>query len=113
MSWLYTFLGDLGDRCRADDSAEEGSNRVEAPPKRPIQVYLDEYHERALRRLAAEQGVPLSELIRRGIDLLLEQEPAARDPAMGVVSLGRSGVPDLATRHHDYLAEELAKEARR
>ena len=76
--------------------------------KRPIQVYLEERQDRALRRLAAEEGVSLSELIRRSVDLLLAQLPVERDPAWKIIGLGRSDVNDLGTRHDDHLVDELS-----
>ena len=78
--------------------------------KRPIQVYLEEKQHQALRRLVKDEGVSLSELIRRGVDLLLAQVPVERDPAWNIIGLGRSDVDDLATRHDEYLVEELSKE---
>ena len=41
--------------------------------KSPIQIYLDERQNQALRRLAKEKNTSVSELVRRGIDLLLGQ----------------------------------------
>ena len=81
--------------------------------KRPIQVYLEERQNRALRRLTTEEGVSLSELIRRSVDLLLAQLPKETDPAWKIIGLGSSGVNDLATRHDEYLVEELSKEINR
>lgn len=81
--------------------------------KRPIQVYLEERQDRALRRLAAEQGVSLSELIRRSVDLLLAQLPVEQDPAWKIIGLGRSNVSDLGTQHDEHLAQELSQEINR
>lgn len=81
--------------------------------RRPIQVYLEERQNQALRRLATEEGVSLSELIRRGVDLLLAELPVEKDPAWKIVGLGSSDVSDLGTRHDEYLVEELSKEINR
>ncbi len=81
--------------------------------KRPIQVYLEARQDQALRRLAAEEGVSLSELIRRSVDLLLAELPVEQDPAWKIVGLGRSDVSDLGTRHDEYLVQELSKEIKR
>lgn len=43
--------------------------------RRSIQVYLDGRQEKALRRLAVEQDTSISDLIRRGVDLLLQEDP--------------------------------------
>lgn len=74
---------------------------------RPIQVYLEERQDKALRSLAQKQNVSLSELIRHSVDLLLSQTPIEDDPLWKIVGLGNSGVTDLATRHDDYLVDIL------
>jgi hypothetical protein len=81
--------------------------------KRPIQVYLDERQDRALRRLASQEEATLSELIRRGVDLLLERTPVEQDPAYQMIGLGSSGIADLGERHDEYLAQEIEKESLR
>ncbi|MCZ6680635.1 MAG: ribbon-helix-helix domain-containing protein [Candidatus Poribacteria bacterium] len=81
--------------------------------KRPIQVYLEERQHQALRRLAADESVSLSELIRRGINLLLAKIPIEKDPAWKIIGLGSSGVNDAATRHDQHIVEELCKEMNR
>ncbi|RMD66910.1 ribbon-helix-helix protein, CopG family [Candidatus Parcubacteria bacterium] len=81
--------------------------------KRPIQVYLEARQDQALRRLAAEEGVSLSELIRRSVDLLLAELPVEQDPAWKIVGLGSSDVSDLGTRHDEHIVQELSKEINR
>lgn len=78
--------------------------------KRPIQVYLEERQERALRRLAADENTSLADLIRRAVGLWLAQVPVDKDPAWNIIALGDPGAADLAARHDDYLVEELSKE---
>lgn len=73
--------------------------------KRPIQVYLEERQDRALRHIADEKEVSLSELIRRSIDLYLENLPLEDDPSMKIIGLGHSGLGDLSEKHDDYLIE--------
>ena len=73
--------------------------------KRPIQVYLEERQDNALRRIAESRDVSLSELIRRSIDLYLNNLPVQDDPAMRIVGLGRSGLGDLSEKHDEYLIE--------
>jgi hypothetical protein len=80
--------------------------------RRPIQVYLDERQNRALRRLASQEEATLSELIRRGVDLLLEQVPVEQDPAFQLIGIGSSGVADLGEQHDEYLTQEIEKETR-
>jgi hypothetical protein len=81
--------------------------------KRPIQVYLEERQDRTLRRLAAEEGVSLSELIRRSVDLMIDQLPVETDPAWKIIGLGGTGTSDLGTRHDEHLVQELGKEINR
>jgi hypothetical protein len=73
--------------------------------KRPVQVYLEERQDSALRRIAESRDVSLSELIRRSIDLYLNNLPIEDDPAMKIVGLGRSGLGDLSEKHDEYLIE--------
>jgi hypothetical protein len=81
--------------------------------KRPIHVYLEERQDRALRRLAAEEGVSLSELIRRSVDLMIEQLPVEQDPAWKIIGLGNTATSDLGTHHDQHLMRELGKEINR
>jgi hypothetical protein len=46
-----------------------------------LEVRLDPAQRRELARLAAERGEGLSQLIRRGIELLLDEEQSARRAA--------------------------------
>jgi cell division protein ZapA (FtsZ GTPase activity inhibitor) len=81
--------------------------------KRPIQVYLEIRQEEALRSLAARENTTLSELIRRGIDLVLSRIPPDKDPAYSFIGLGDSELTDLAQKFDQYLVEELSKESNR
>ncbi|MGA2488819.1 MAG: ribbon-helix-helix protein, CopG family [Anaerolineales bacterium] len=80
--------------------------------KSPVQIYLDERQNKALRRLAKEKNTSVSELVRRGIDLLLGQVPAGHDPAYQIIGLGASGVMDIAEKHDEYLVQETQKEGK-
>ena len=80
--------------------------------KSPIQIYLDERQNLALRRLAKEKNTSVSELVRRGIDLLLGQVPAGHDPAYQLIGLGASGVTNIAEKHDEYLVREIEKEGK-
>lgn len=77
-----------------------------------IQVQLTEEQLAALRRLASRRGVSISELVRRGVDALLqgpqaEQERVQRERARAAAGQFRSGLGDLAEAHDRYLAEDL------
>lgn len=75
------------------------------------QIQLDERQLAALRSRAAQEGVSMSELIRRGVDLLLASAPGGNAEerikrAMAVAGRFRSGVPDLSTDHDRYFMED-------
>jgi len=81
------------------------------------QVQLPREDLEALRRDAAEEGVSVSELVRRAVKDLLEskQKPTQRElmeRALSVAGKYHSGVPDLGERHDYYLAEALEEEAK-
>lgn len=80
--------------------------------KHPIQIYLDDWQNAALRRLAKEKNASLSELIRRGIELLLNQVPVEEDPAFQIIGLISSGVSNIAENHDEYIVQEIEKEWR-
>ena len=67
-----------------------------------------------LRRLAAEEGVSVSELVRRGVDHLLREKrgPDRKElmrRALEIAGKYDSGKTDIAQRHDDYLAEAYAE----
>lgn len=78
-----------------------------------LQVQLTEEQERRLKQLAAEEGVSVAALLRRGADIVLEQEARQtaedrRRRALAVV--GRfSDAPDVARRHDAVLDDVLAE----
>ena len=78
--------------------------------KHPIQIYLDERQNQALRALAKRNNATVSELIRRGIELLLKQIPVENDPAYQLIGLGKSGMSNIAEDHDEYLVQEIGKE---
>ena len=71
-------------------------------------IQLTEAQAQQLRGRAREQGVSVSEMIRRSVDLLL-REPSAQDKirerAKAAVGFANSGDTDVSVRHDDYLAE--------
>jgi Arc/MetJ-type ribon-helix-helix transcriptional regulator len=65
-----------------------------------------------LRRLAAEKGVSVSELVRRGVKQVLQSEtgPARAElweRAGKVIGKYHSGEADIGQRHDDYLPDDL------
>ena len=76
------------------------------------QVQLPEADLAELRRLAAEQGVSVSELVRRGVRQVLKSETGPTreelwDRASKVIGKYHSGKTDIGRRHDDYLAEDF------
>jgi Arc/MetJ-type ribon-helix-helix transcriptional regulator len=79
------------------------------------QVQLPEEELAELRRLAAEEGVSVSELVRRGVRQLLRsgRSPSREElweRASRVVGKFRSGRSDIAQRHDDYFVEAIEAE---
>jgi hypothetical protein len=74
------------------------------------QVQFPEEDLRELRREAAEEGLSVSEVVRRYV---VEGRRAKRKPsreelwerASRVIGKFNSGLPDIGQRHDDYLAE--------
>jgi intracellular sulfur oxidation DsrE/DsrF family protein len=79
---------------------------------KPIQVYLRQDQIEPLRAEAARRGVSLAELVRQGVDHVLQEAPVEEDPLWKVVGIMDSGVGDLADEHDKYLAEIYARENR-
>lgn len=74
------------------------------------QIQLREDQSRKLKEMAAEYDVSVAELIRQGIDLLIQSSPEAtleekRLRATAVIGIADSGITDLATNHDHYLDE--------
>ena len=67
-----------------------------------LDVRLDQGRRRKLQELAAEQGTPVSEMVRRLIDKAYEETQMARRKraAQELGQLEIEDVPDPATLHH-------------
>ena len=77
------------------------------------QIQLTEEQVCRLKAMAAEQGVSMAELIRRGVDALLTVgTPGCRAErerrALAASGRFRSGLTDIAQNHDRYLAEIYA-----
>ena len=76
------------------------------------QVQFPEEELKELKREAAEEGISVSEAIRRYV---AEGRRAKRKPtrkelmkrALAVAGKFNSGIPDLAERHDDYFVESI------
>ncbi len=78
------------------------------------QVQLAEKDLAELRRLAAQEEVSVSELVRRGVKQILtahqKEAPSERwRRARELAGKFHSGKHDIGRRHDDYLAENLKK----
>lgn len=73
-------------------------------------VQLPEAQAAALERAARRRGVSRAAVVREALDRLLRPEMSDEDAtlrrALAAAGSFASGVPDLAERHDDYLAEQ-------
>jgi len=74
------------------------------------QIQLTEQQARAVKAIAAAQGISVAEAIRRAIDTLTRSHSAVdteerRRRALGIVGKFRSGKRDVSKRHDAYLTE--------
>jgi hypothetical protein len=65
-----------------------------------------------LRALADRREVSIAELVRQGVDLLLEDLPVEDDPLLDIIGLVDEGPEDLSERHDAYLAETITQDNR-
>jgi predicted nuclease with RNAse H fold len=77
------------------------------------QIQLTKSQAERLKRLAASNGVSMAELVRQGVDRVLEAAPASTRGdtmrrAMRDFGAFRSGSSDLATRHDEAFAAAVA-----
>ena len=77
------------------------------------QVQLTEQQMRRLKRLAADREVSVAELVRNGVDRILEAaeqaSPSDREcRALAALGRFRSGRSDVSQEHDGYLAEAYA-----
>lgn len=76
-------------------------------------IQITETQARKLERRAKMEGVSMSELVRRGLDIVLEtprRNQEVRRRAALAIGIASSGVPDIGQRHDEYLAEIYANE---
>ena len=78
------------------------------------QVQLTEEQARAVRRMAAQEGVSVAEIIRQSIEARVRasgtpSQEEVRRRALEVAGTLRGGPEDLSARHDDYLAEAYAE----
>jgi len=77
------------------------------------QIQLTEEQARRLKRIAAERGVSVAEVIREAVDRLPDRDDRAERWARALAAVGkghdREGATDVSVRHDDYLAEAYAE----
>lgn len=74
-------------------------------------IQISETQARKLEQRAKMEGVSMSELVRRGLDIILETRPRSeevRRRALLAAGIFSSGDTDVSERHDDYLAEEYS-----
>jgi hypothetical protein len=76
------------------------------------QIQLTEEQARSLKRLAASRQLSIAELIRQGVDTVLQSNTGIdldekRRRAIAAVGRFRSGQRDISEKHDKYLAEAL------
>lgn len=77
--------------------------------KEPVQVYLDQTDRELLDELSRRTGLPRTEVLRRGLRRLAQEEQTERTPGssfdtlLGALGLDPALPADLAARHDEYL----------
>ncbi len=74
------------------------------------QIQLTEEQAAAVKRIAAQRGVSMAEVIREGVDAVVKSagQPSKeeiRRRMLSVIGIVKGGPKDLATNHDKYLAE--------
>lgn len=75
-------------------------------------VYLEREQLEDLRRLAHQERVSVTELIRRAVKGFLggkHENPPSSDVYLRIVAFGQSGHQDIADNHDRYLGEALSR----
>lgn len=79
--------------------------------KKPIQVYLEPEQLHSLRALAKRRGVSMGELIRQGVNTVLNEVPLEEDPLWNIIGIVDNAPPDLAERHDEYIVRFIREES--
>jgi hypothetical protein len=78
--------------------------------KKRIQIYLRPEQLSRLRAIADRRNVSIAELVRQGVDRLLDDLPIEDDPLLDIIGLVDDGPNDLSERHDTYLAEIIVRD---
>jgi len=73
-------------------------------------IQLTEKQAKELRERSKKERVSVSELVRRGVDIVLSKPSIDEETwrrAMEAVGFADLGIPDLSERHDEYYAEAI------
>ena len=77
------------------------------------QIQLTEEQATKLKRVAADRGVSMAEVVREAVDRIPDRDDRAERWARALAAVGkghdRDGATDVSIRHDDYLAEAYAE----
>lgn len=75
------------------------------------QIQLTENQMQVLRRMSAEHGRSVAELIRNSVDEMIEESERTSRTARFLSAVGRfnTGPNDVSENHDDYLADAYAE----
>ena len=78
------------------------------------QVYLESEQKKILKKLAKQENISLSELVRQTIDQHLALFKIATDTRprkpLSITGIGASGLTDISENHDKYVGEAIAME---
>ncbi len=79
-----------------------------------LQFYLDTEMSRKLARVAEQLHVSKAEVIRRGIQLMLQKAQAIEDdPLLDIIGIGAGGSGHVSSEHDRYLADAKLRRGRK
>jgi hypothetical protein len=78
--------------------------------KKPLQVYLRSDQMDALRSLSKRRGESMAELVREGVDKVLEEVPPEENPLLDIIGIFDSGIGDLSEKHDEFLVKMVQEE---
>jgi len=76
-------------------------------------IFLDEAVEQDLRGIASRRAVPVASVVREALLEYVTSRKGEIARLPGFVAIGRSGRHDVAARHEEILAAELAPARRK
>jgi hypothetical protein len=79
------------------------------------QIQLTEAQAKALKTIAAREGISMAEVIRRALDKAVQAEKLPdreeiKRRAIAAIGCGHADVTDLSTRTDEYFAEALVND---